>query len=322
MQVNDFLSKEEIQDFCRASDLRGFQALVVTYLMMAGSFVLVAKYPTWWAILLALIILGGRHLALSILTHDCAHNSLFKTQWLNPIVGKWFCGNLTWLPLDRYRELHLRHHQFAGSKEDPDLELVAVFPVTRGSMLRKFIRDISGFAGLRRSLGLFLMDFGYIEFTVSSAVKRIDQKGRSLVHLLMMGLGNIHGLLISNTILFFILFAFEVPWLYLLWIVSYLTTFSLILRMRSIAEHACTEMGLDPLKNTRTTMASIFARLTVAPHRVNYHLEHHILMTVPYYKLPKLHQVLKERGCYKDAFLANSYWEILKEASAYPEPAK
>jgi fatty acid desaturase len=71
-------------------------------------------------------------------------------------------------------------------------------------------------------------------------------------------------------------------------VLAYLTTFTLFLRLRSLAEHACMERTDDPLRNTRTTRANLLARATVAPLHVNYHLEHHLLPTVPWFRLPAL----------------------------------
>src|SRR5262249_37130247 len=133
---------------------------------------------------------------------------------------------------------------------------------------------------------------------------------------------NLRGVVLTNLVLFAVLALAGKPWLFGLWVVSYLTTFSAIVRIRSIAEHACTQMDLDPVKNTRTTAASWFARVTVAPHRVNYHLEHHLLMTVPYFKLPKFHRLLRERGALQGAYVSLGYLEVLKTASsASPQSA-
>jgi fatty acid desaturase len=81
-----------------------------------------------------------------------------------------------------------------------------------------------------------------------------------------------------------------------MWLLSYVTPFPLFLRIRSLAEHACTETTTDMFLNTRTTRAGFLARVTVAPIRVNYHLEHHVLPGVPYFRLPLMHRLLRERG--------------------------
>lgn len=312
MKASEILSRDEIQDLMKTSDARGFFALCTTWGMIAGSFLLVANFPAWWSFLIALIILGGRHLALAILMHDAAHYSLFKTKWMNDFFGSWFAAYPTWQHLGRYRPHHLKHHKFAGSSEDPDLDLVENFPLPKKSLIRKFIRDLTGVTGVKRIFGLLLMDFGFIDYSVSSRVQRLHPKGVKTI--LLNGLKNLHGVVITNFVLFSFLKLLGHPSLYLLWIISYLTTFSFFVRIRSIAEHACTDMDLNPLRNTRTTYAPFLARITVAPHFVNYHLEHHLLMTVPHQNFRKMHELLLKRGVFDKGFLSRSYTDVLKES--------
>ena len=54
-----------------------------------------------------------------------------------------------------------------------------------------------------------------------------------------------------------------------------------------MAEHAGTQVSNSALTNTRTTKAGWLARAFVAPIRVNYHMEHHLMAAVPFFKLPK-----------------------------------
>ena len=109
------------------------------------------------------------------------------------------------------------------------------------------------------------------------------------------------------------------PELYLLWAAAWLTTHTLVTRIRSIAEHALTPDPDDPLGNTRTAIARWWERLLIAPHRVNYHLEHHLLMTVPHYNLPRMHRLLRERGVLDGACVERGYWPILVRAASRPE---
>jgi fatty acid desaturase len=56
----------------------------------------------------------------------------------------------------------------------------------------------------------------------------------------------------------------------------------------------------------------------VAPNRVNFHLEHHLLMTVPHYNLPRLHRMLTERGALADACIDIGYPTVLGRAASRP----
>jgi fatty acid desaturase len=86
-----------------------------------------------------------------------------------------------------------------------------------------------------------------------------------------------------------------------------------------MSEHACT-IGSDPMHNTRTTRAGILARLTVAPLDVNYHLEHHLLMAVPFFRLRAMHRLLVERGAIPEPSLSPGYWAVLRLVTSAGAP--
>jgi len=64
----------------------------------------------------------------------------------------------------------------------------------------------------------------------------------------------------------------------------------------------------------RTTLAGPIARILVAPYWVNYHLEHHMVMHVPCWRLPKMHDLLKAGAARTDMNVAPSYRAALGEA--------
>jgi fatty acid desaturase len=97
------------------------------------------------------------------------------------------------------------------------------------------------------------------------------------------------------------------------WVLAFFTPHPLFVRIRSIAEHGCVTRSPDILENTRTTRAGLLLRLTVAPNRVNYHVEHHLLAAVPFYRLPKMHEMLREKGLLE---APPSYWDVLRLASS------
>jgi fatty acid desaturase len=121
-------------------------------------------------------------------------------------------------------------------------------------------------------------------------------------------LKNSAGMLVSNAALFSVLWASGHPKLYLLWPLAYITPFPLFIRIRAMAEHAGLETSHSALTNTRTTRAGWLARAFVAPVHVNYHIEHHLMASVPHHNLAKMHRMLRERG-YVEA--APSYLEVI-----------
>lgn len=314
-KITDVLSRDEIRQLTRAHDGRGFLSVGVTWGLIALSFMVVGLWPSVWTVLAALIVIGGRQLALAILMHECAHRSLFRTRLLNDLVGKWLCAAPIGNHLDLYRRHHQAHHAHTGTQRDTDIGLVRGFPISRRSFYRKVLRDLSGIAGLRRVGAQLMMDLGYLEYTASVDVTRIPQQGRSPWDVVKDGARSLAPAVLTNIILWGILAMMGHGWLYLLWVLAYLTTASLFLRVRSMAEHACTGPADDLFRNTRTTLAPWWARLTVAPHHVNYHLEHHLLMTAPHYRLATLHRLLKERGALPPESVAPGYLAMLAQVT-------
>jgi fatty acid desaturase len=311
--VRDILSIEEIRALTRRSNAAGWWAVGSTWAIIAGTFALVAYFPNPFVFALAVVVLGGRQLALAILMHEASHRTLFESRVLNDVVADWLCARPIGNDVARYKRHHLRHHAHTGTAEDPDLGLAAPFPTSRRSLARKFARDLLGPTGLKRVIGQWMIDCEAIEYTVSTEVKPIPRGDRTRMDYVRAGLRNGGGYLLTNVVMIAILAATGHVLVYSAWLVASLTTFNLFIRIRSLAEHACTEQSADSFRNTRTTRAGFLARLTVAPIRVNYHLEHHLLVAIPYFRLPAAHALLRARGA---AGPAPSYLSVLREVSA------
>jgi fatty acid desaturase len=262
---------------------------------------LVAAWPNPLTVVFALLVIGTRQLGLAILMHDAAHRALFESRKLNDWAGNWLCAYPVWTDLRPYRPYHLQHHAKNYTAEDPDLGLVKPFPVTRASLRRKIVRDLTGQTGWKRAKATLKRDLGI-------------SKGRQ--SRTFGGVENLYGVALSNAVLLAVLWLAGHPLLYLLWVAAWLTTFQLVTRIRAIAEHALAPDPTDPLRNTRTTVTSWWERLLIAPNGVNYHLEHHLLMTVPHYNLPRLHRMLRDRGVLDGAWVVRGYATVLREASA------
>lgn len=293
----DALTRDELQDLLTVRDLRSWGSIALDWALVFASFALVAAWPNPLTIVVALFVIGGRQLSCAAIMHDAAHRCLFRNRRLNDWAGNWLAAYPVWSDLHPYRPYHLRHHAKTGGPEDPDLGLVRPFPITRRSLWRKVWRDLSGRTGLKFARAAWMRTF---------ARAGDDPVARRAAI----------GVTVTNLALFGILAAAGRPALYLLWVVAWFTTYTLVTRIRSIAEHALTPDQDDPLRNTRSVLARWWERLLVAPNRLNYHLEHHLLMTVPHHNLPRLHRLLRERGALDGACVERSYLAILRRASS------
>jgi fatty acid desaturase len=322
-RITDIFSREEVRHLTARSDLRGAWLILSTWLVIAAAFALIAwavGQPLLLAVPLVTVgvaVLGGRQLALAIITHEATHRTLFKTRWANDGLTDWLCARPIGLDLAKYRAHHFIHHARTGTDEDSHISLIQGLPTTRMSLVRKFARDLAGLTGVKYLIGLALMNAGVIRWTVASDVERLPRNGRHAGHYLLAFLRNSLPTLITNGILFGVFWMLGMPWLYLAWLGAYLSPYPFFLRVRALAEHAATERTTDMFRNTRTTRAGWLARSFVAPCHVNFHIEHHAMAAVPWFRLPEAHRLLRARQVVPEP---PGYWQVMQRVSSRQAP--
>ena len=252
-------------------------------------------FPNAVTLLFAVVIIGGRQLGLAILMHEGSHGMLFKSRKLNERATQWLAAWPMILNIHAYRVRHMAHHRFTRTDKDPENYLYTPFPVTRASMGRKFLRDLTGIVFLRTNAAIFRFVWG-------------EKKGRSTRLIGFYG-----GPLLFHGGLMAACAAFErIDLYFLLWLLPLATSFQLFLRIRNIAEHATVDDLEDPLKNSRTVLAGVLERALVAPYWVNFHIEHHMLPFIPCYRLSVIHKIMLERGFGERMSVLPGYMDVLR----------
>jgi fatty acid desaturase len=307
------LSPAERKELLTIHPLQSWWMVASNWLLVFAAMALVAWAPNPITIIFALFVIAARQLGMAVVMHEAAHRTLFRSRWLNDWVGNWLAAYPVWAEVAPYRAYHLAHHSRTGTDQDPDLGLAAPFPITRASFRRKVWRDLSGQTGWKQAKAVFRRDVGW------------SRSGRNQRSLGMnegvqpdVGWHKLVPIAVTNGILLGALALAGHAELYLLWVASWLTTYRLVTRLRSIAEHGMVPDRLDPMRNTRTTVASWWERVLVAPNRVNFHLEHHLLMTVPHHNLPRLHRLLRARAAVDEACITPGYLEVIRLATSRP----
>jgi fatty acid desaturase len=300
---SDYLNGGEVRAVRGKSNLAGALLVLHAWAVVFGAMALFAWWPNPLTFLAAWMVIGARQLGLAILMHDAAHGLLFASRRVNDWAGAWLCANPVGASLALYRPYHLTHHRRTQQADDPDLVLSAPFPITRRSLWRKTVRDLTGQTAYQRRGGQIARAMGPETLPL----------GARLANLLR----NERGFFASNAVLWLMLAAAGYWWLYpLLWLLPLATWYQFITRVRNIAEHAVVPDDDDPLRNTRTTRAGFLERALVAPYWVNFHLEHHLFVFVPCWRLPAAQRTLLGKGYGPKMELRSGYLEVLRMASS------
>ena len=274
---------EELASVRARSDVKGLLCIAHAWLVIGASMALFALWPNPLTFVIAVVLIAARQLGLAILMHDAAHGVLMGTRKWNDPVSQWLAAYPVFTDTIPYRTYHLVHHRRTQQPDDPDIGLSAPFPITRQSFVRKMIRDITGQTGFKQRRA-----------QIRAALGKPGQPFAQRFAIFRRKLG---GPVITNLVLLAILTAFGKPHYYLMfWVLPLITWHMVITRVRNIAEHAVVPDDNDVFRNARTTYASWWERAIIAPYWVNYHVDHHLLMYVPCYNLPKLHRLLLAKG--------------------------
>ena len=298
---------DEIERLRTLSPWRSSWSLIHCWGVILLTWMVVGIWTNPFTVFAGILIIGARQLGLGVLSHDGAHFSLFENRKLNDWVSEWILSRpFTSGTIYGYRKYHLQHHAHTQQPDDPDLHLSRPFPISGQSFRRKMWRDLSGQTGYKQ-YGAMLRE-GFSGETKAAALRQ--------------GLRRFGPNIIIN-LTFLAGFTLAGKWYlyFLLWWVPALTWNRFITRLRNIAEHAAVPDDNDRLRNTRTVQACWWERALIAPYGVNYHLEHHLIVNCPYYKLKQAHQLLLDKGWQQHMELQPSYRAMLKVAVPAAQPA-
>ena len=295
----DFFTPDQWAPLAARSPWKGMALVAHGWAVIAAAALMVVIWPLTLPI--AVMIIGARQLGLAILQHDAAHGALHPNLKINDWIGEWLCAG----GLERYRAYHLQHHKFAQQTEDPDLVLSAPFPITRKSLRRKVVRDLTGQTWFKERFGRL------------DARLKAGKGGERVWPILKDEIHRQRRWLIINGVVIILTSLAGYPWAWFaLWLLPRATWYQLVTRLRNIAEHALIAKDeLDPLRHARTTLANPLERALIAPYWVNYHCEHHMFMHVPCWNLPKVRRLLQAQGVTPRMVGAKGYFAVLSVAT-------
>jgi fatty acid desaturase len=292
------LPRELVLELTRRSAWRASLAIVGDLAVIAlAAAAALAFWPNVLVLVPCIILIGTRQHALFVIAHDAAHYLLYENRTLNDIVGR-AAATVQGLSMCTYRVIHRLHHNNLYGELDPDTALHGGYPRGRAYLVKKLLKDLTGFTAWK-TYAYFLGGAPALNTATSVALRPLDDTSAKLKEEARSD---------RNTVIVFhvallALFAWSgylVQYL-VLWILPLVTVVQAILRLRAIAEHGATTDFSSPLTAARTNVAPAWLEWLIFPHHVNYHIEHHLYASVPHYNLPRLHREMAARGVLEGA---------------------
>ncbi len=283
-----------------------FTLWVVFHLSVWGLGVLAVLllHDTPWVVVCSLV-LGNQLHAITILQHDCGHGSAYR----HPAANLWVGRLLAWfifMPFTTFTYLHKRHHAFLGQPDkDPDEWFYA------GGVRWLFIREM-----------LFLPRFVY-ESLGARLPERLRQQVRhelafnSLSWLVLLSVS------IYTDLIGWFVMAFLLPMVLLACVINPLSRGYEHFPLAEMAGSDASDAGRFDLRTNTVTITSPLLGFLWA--NITYHVEHHVYPNVPFYRLPRLHSLMRHKHYYQERYplyrlLKTNHREPDRTASAVPAP--
>jgi len=262
-------------------------ALAFNWCIIIACILISIKLANPFVYLITVLIVGARMHALAILTHDATHYRFLKSKKWNDLITNYVTMYWIFSSIENYRANHFKHHAHLNTDNDPDWVVKLgnkdfTFPKTKHEFLQTLASYLLLYKGVKDAIW-FLKRFRNLgNEKTTSFVTKVPK-------------------LLFYVILFALLTVFG-WWYYFLiyWLVPYFSIFFMIQYIRSVAEHFG-DMAYDhDHTSSRCIIPNAIEAFLIAPHNVGYHLDHHLYPAVPFYHLPKLHQLLMQKPEFKD----------------------
>ena len=292
------LPREVVLQLTRRSAWRATVAVVHDLAIVGLSIGLALAYwPNPFIVFISVLVTGTRQHALFVIAHDAAHYLLFDNRKINDLVGR-ACATVQGLSMCTYRVIHRLHHNNLYGELDPDTALHGGYPRGKAYLVRKLLKDLSGFTAWK-TYAYFLGGAPALNTSTNVAVKPLDDTSEKLRREAKSDRNAV--IAFHVVVLLFMAWSGDVVQYLVLWILPLVTVVQAILRLRAIAEHGATTDFSSPLTAARTNLCPAWLEWLIFPHHVNYHIEHHLYASVPHYHLPALHREMQERGVLEGA---------------------
>lgn len=298
-----FVPREVPSELLAVSRWRGALHVAVSWLAIFAVVGACGRVGTWWAHGIGILLIGGLQNHLMVLLHHSIHVNLHPSRAVNDALARWLVTAPMAQPWSYMRRAHIQHHARLGEPDDPD----------------RWYYDVDLFGRRRPVLLVGWLVVNLLGGLLVPTLRKMAT-GRRSAEDPSAGLGG-STLLDSVSVvgmqlaLFVPFFAIHGEWwaYFALWAIPAVSFGGGFNCFRTALEHM--DAG-KPASRDRSFRSNPIERFFVAPFSMNYHYEHHLLMTVPYYHVPRFREYLRERGEFPEQVVVGSYLGRLRRVLA------
>ncbi|NPD17872.1 fatty acid desaturase family protein [Alterinioella nitratireducens] len=292
------LTRAELKELMQRSNGPGLVHLALWLLLLATTTTLVVLAWNSWLIWPAMFVQGVVLVHHFSLQHECVHYTVFRTRWLNDLVGQ-VCGYIILLPHRFFRYEHCDHHTYTQvTGQDPE-------QVPMPETIWQYLLYLSALPYWKTKFTeVFRHAMGRLSETEKGFIPKVEHAAVYRDARMMLGFyaAVILGMALTGW--------WGLIWL---WFIPLLLG-EPVMRFIRMTEHVGRPTVPQMHENTRTSLVSLPLRFLC--WNMNYHAEHHYVASVPFHRLPVLHEKLRDHIFVEKGGYLGAHRDILRQIFA------
>lgn len=273
-------AKREIMALSGARPARFAAELVFTWACIAAFIAAGVYFDSIAVTLFCIFLIGTRQMALALLLHEQVHRLGMRSKYADWIINIFAVYPLFVTTVEDYAKVHLSHHKYCFTKDDPDFLRKSgaewTFPKSVGQLLAIVLRDITAMNVIR-----------LIKGKTAAATTEFTRRNPSPKWLRM-------AFFAAAALALTLIGGWKVFLLY--WVIPAMTVTQLLVRWIAVCEHQYNVENGTIHETTPLIQLKWWQRLLTPDLNFGFHAYHHMHPGVSFSNLPKVHEIYCREG--------------------------
>ncbi|MEO6921581.1 MAG: fatty acid desaturase family protein [Collimonas sp.] len=295
------LERELLKAMSQTAPARLLAQVALEWVCIVATICAAVHFSSIPAGIVCMLAIGTRQHALLVLMHEFSHCQFSrKRKWLNDMIGDIFTAFPFFITVHGFRRDHMPHHRYVSTAQDPNWRSSMKkqrfqFPMKKRQFFLEVLKHAGGIYTWSELKG-YTVDAGMsLDLPLATRLCRI------VFVIVLVGAASYFHL-------------WQIVLLY--WLFPLFTVLMGILYIRDVAEHF--GMPKPGMYSSRTVRARWLERLMLCQNGVNFHAEHHLFPSIPFFRLKQLHHHLMKDDTYRnqalvtEGYLSGLVYEITR----------
>jgi fatty acid desaturase len=289
-------ARKEIMGLSGARPGRFTSQLALTWVTIFALIAAAVVAHNWLVSLLCVFLIGTRQMVLALLMHEQVHRLGMRSKYADWLVNMFAVFPLFVTTVEDYAKVHLSHHKYCFTKDDPDFLRKSgpewTYPMSKRQLFGIAVRDLLGMNVLKLIRGK--KAHATTEFTRRHPTPKWMRISFYLALAAVLSL-------VGGWMVFM-----------LYWALPLMTITQLLVRWLAVCEHEYNIENGEIHETTPLIKLNWWQHIIFPDLNFGLHVYHHMHPGVSFGNLPKVHEIYKREGFVDESAVFHGQGSYLK----------